>query len=87
MRDEDLKVIEITLTCRDLLERTRVGWGEAEGQGLTVITPRPREELLNIWVSALLLANHCIGGIVMVLMGMMKEVDVAQRAGVEMLAI
>jgi len=56
MGNKDLQVIKITLTC------DAISLGAKEGVGIniehTVITPRPREELLDIGMVALLLSHH-----------------------------
>jgi hypothetical protein len=62
--NENLQVIEIALTCIELangcLERGPEGEGGDEIE-LTVITPRASKQLFNIWMIALLLANHVAG--------------------------
>jgi hypothetical protein len=53
--NKNLQIIEIALTWR----AASVGFHDLLGMGLTVITPRPSQQLFHIRVPALLFANHC----------------------------
>jgi hypothetical protein len=55
MGDENLQVIEITLTF-DLLAMIARGLEKQH----TVIAPRSSKELLNVWMTTLLLSHHCV---------------------------
>ena len=59
MRDKDLQVIEIALTCDMHVSVAAVRW--QAGERLTIITPRPSKNLLDIWMTALLLSYHLDG--------------------------
>ncbi len=54
MGDENLQVIEITLTC-DTLAYSR---SEMDSGKHTVVTPGSGEQFLDVWVIALLLTDH-----------------------------
>jgi hypothetical protein len=56
MRDENLQVIEITLTF-DLSANDSREMGDWH---LTVIAPGTSEELLDVGMPALLLTHHCV---------------------------
>jgi hypothetical protein len=55
MGDENLQVIEITLTWETLADALK-----EVGDKYTVITPRSCKEFLNVGMTALLLADHFV---------------------------
>jgi hypothetical protein len=60
--NENLQVIEIALTCGEL---ARWAFGKMTRRrkrelALTVIAPRTSKQLFNVWMIALLLADHLV---------------------------